>query len=405
MKLEVYQTDAEAFEAAAALVGERLRGARPRWRSRRPRWRGVMVALAARGACRGTASSVLGRRAVRSPRDPLSNVRLARDSLLGPRAVPAERIHPRRSSSATPTHRRPPTRDARRSARARRRCSSHPARASGKTSRRVADAGLRRRFVPPPPVARCDSTKSRWSHTSRASRSRAGHRGRRVTSSSRHGDEKARAVAAARASRSTPTASRRSSCGRATGRVGGRSRRRGGAAPWRAGTRRVGGCPSKHVGCSERSGGCERGARQSDIPAHARARAACLQAPSSVVLRFPLSLPGSFASLVMPYSDRLLADAAGRPRGCALNYEVHGTGARLVVLTHVSAATRLLVVPRGGERDALTACSAGTCVARAASSKPAGPYQAVLFAPNLPRSSDHVARRTRISSGHSGAAS
>lgn len=98
MTLEVYQTDAEAFEAAAALAAERLRGAGPRatvalagGRS----GRGVMVALAARSDLpwERVAWFWSDERCVPAD-DARSNVRLARDSLLVPRGVAAARIHP-----------------------------------------------------------------------------------------------------------------------------------------------------------------------------------------------------------------------------------------------------------------------------------------------------------------------
>jgi 6-phosphogluconolactonase len=98
MTLEVYPTDAEAFEAAAAQVAERLRGAGPRHtvalaggRS----GRGVMVALAARSDLpwERVAWFWSDERCVPAD-DPRSNVRLARDSLLVPRGVAAVRIHP-----------------------------------------------------------------------------------------------------------------------------------------------------------------------------------------------------------------------------------------------------------------------------------------------------------------------
>jgi 6-phosphogluconolactonase len=98
MRLEVYPTAGEAFEAAAALAADGLRAA-----SGRPTialtggrgGRGVMVALAARDDVPWERVEWLwGDERCVPPGDPLSNVRLARDSLLVPRAIAAERIHP-----------------------------------------------------------------------------------------------------------------------------------------------------------------------------------------------------------------------------------------------------------------------------------------------------------------------
>ena len=98
MTLEVFPTDGEAFEAAAALVVERLRaadgpasvalaGGRV--------GRGVMVALAGRADLPWERIHWFwGDERCVPPGDPRSNVRLARESLLAPRVVPAERIHP-----------------------------------------------------------------------------------------------------------------------------------------------------------------------------------------------------------------------------------------------------------------------------------------------------------------------
>lgn len=100
MRLEVYPTDAEAFEAAAALAAARLRErsgkdrgtiALPGGRS----GRGVMVALAARDDVPWERVDWFwtDERCVPAD-DPRSNVRLARESLLAARRVAAERIHP-----------------------------------------------------------------------------------------------------------------------------------------------------------------------------------------------------------------------------------------------------------------------------------------------------------------------
>src|SRR5215813_15478977 len=98
MTLEVFPTDAEAFDAAAALAAERLR-ARPDRVSVALAGgrggRGVMVALAARSDVPWDRVEWFwgDERCVRAD-DPLSNVRLARDSLFIPRGVAAAAIHP-----------------------------------------------------------------------------------------------------------------------------------------------------------------------------------------------------------------------------------------------------------------------------------------------------------------------
>ena len=98
MTLEVYASDAEAFEAAAALAAEHLRSAGARatvalagGRS----GRGVMVALAARGDLPWERVEWFwGDERCVPADDGRSNLRLARDSLLVPRGVAAGRIHP-----------------------------------------------------------------------------------------------------------------------------------------------------------------------------------------------------------------------------------------------------------------------------------------------------------------------
>jgi 6-phosphogluconolactonase len=100
IELQVYPTDAEAFEAAAALVAERL--GRPSDRDRRAvalaggrGGRGVMLALAARADLAWDRIDWLwGDERCVPPGDPRSNIRVAHDSLLVPRGVPASRIHP-----------------------------------------------------------------------------------------------------------------------------------------------------------------------------------------------------------------------------------------------------------------------------------------------------------------------
>ena len=100
IELHVYPTDAEAFEAAAAIVADRLAVSSERARpavalSGGRGGRGVMVALAARGdvACERVDWCWGDERCV-PPDDPRSNVRLARESLLAARGVPSDRIHP-----------------------------------------------------------------------------------------------------------------------------------------------------------------------------------------------------------------------------------------------------------------------------------------------------------------------
>src|SRR5439155_417959 len=98
MTLEVYASDAEAFEAAAALAAEHLRseGARATVALAGGRsGRGVMVALAARGDLPWEhVEWFWGDERCVPADDGRSNLRLARDSLLVPRGVAAGRIHP-----------------------------------------------------------------------------------------------------------------------------------------------------------------------------------------------------------------------------------------------------------------------------------------------------------------------
>jgi len=100
MKLEVYPTDAEAFEAAAALAAERLRQAAA---VRRPSvalpggrsGRGVMIALAARDDVPWDRIEWFwGDERCVGAEHPLSNVRLARETLLGPRRAAEGCVHP-----------------------------------------------------------------------------------------------------------------------------------------------------------------------------------------------------------------------------------------------------------------------------------------------------------------------
>jgi len=98
MTLEVYPSDAEAFEAAAALAAEHVRstGARAAVALAGGRsGRGVMTALAARGDLPWERVEWFwGDERCVPADDRRSNVRLARDSLFVPRGVPAGRIHP-----------------------------------------------------------------------------------------------------------------------------------------------------------------------------------------------------------------------------------------------------------------------------------------------------------------------
>src|SRR5206468_1645927 len=98
MTLEVYPSDAEAFEAAAALAAEHVRstGARAAVALAGGRsGRGVMTALAARGDLPWERVEWFwGDERCVPADDGRSNLRLARDSLFVPRGVPAGRIHP-----------------------------------------------------------------------------------------------------------------------------------------------------------------------------------------------------------------------------------------------------------------------------------------------------------------------
>src|SRR5262249_21219441 len=99
MQLEVYQTDAEAYEAAAALVAERLvaaaRGghaavALPGGRG----GRACMLALAARGEVPWARVAVFCTDECCLPdADRRRTLRVARESLLAPRGVPGDRVH------------------------------------------------------------------------------------------------------------------------------------------------------------------------------------------------------------------------------------------------------------------------------------------------------------------------
>jgi 6-phosphogluconolactonase len=100
LQIDVYPTDAEAYEAAAALVAAHVREAAAGRRATLAlaggrSGRGVMVALAARGDLPWERVEWFwGDERCVAPDDPQSNVRVARDSLLVPRGIVAERIHP-----------------------------------------------------------------------------------------------------------------------------------------------------------------------------------------------------------------------------------------------------------------------------------------------------------------------
>ena len=99
MRLDVYPTDAEAYEAASILAADHLRGLP----GNRPvavalsggrTGRGVMVALAARGDLPwGRIDWHLTDEPAVSPDDARSTLRVARDSLFLPRGIPPARVH------------------------------------------------------------------------------------------------------------------------------------------------------------------------------------------------------------------------------------------------------------------------------------------------------------------------
>ncbi|MGH7893042.1 MAG: 6-phosphogluconolactonase [Candidatus Binatia bacterium] len=99
MQIEVYPTDADALEAAAALAAERIRSAAHGGRAvvavgGGRAGRGVMVALAGRGdlpwAC---VEWCLADERCGSAHDALRHGKIARDSLFGPRGIAAAKIH------------------------------------------------------------------------------------------------------------------------------------------------------------------------------------------------------------------------------------------------------------------------------------------------------------------------
>jgi len=109
MRLDVYPTDAEAYEAASILASDHLRGLP----GNRPlavalsggrTGRGVMVALAARGDLPwGRIDWYLTDEPVVPPDDARSTLRVARDSLFLPRGVPPARVHAPDEAAEVPT--------------------------------------------------------------------------------------------------------------------------------------------------------------------------------------------------------------------------------------------------------------------------------------------------------------
>jgi len=99
MRLDVYPTDAEAFEAASILAADHLRKLPPGGSlhvavSGGRIGRGVMVALAARGELPwARVEWYLTDEAAVAADDARSAVRVARDSLFLPRGVPPARVH------------------------------------------------------------------------------------------------------------------------------------------------------------------------------------------------------------------------------------------------------------------------------------------------------------------------
>jgi 6-phosphogluconolactonase len=100
MQLEVYQTDAEAYEAAAALVGERLVAAAGRGGhatvalSGGRGGRALMVALAARGEVPWPRIEVFFTDEWWLPDgDARRTLHVARESLLAPRGIASEHVH------------------------------------------------------------------------------------------------------------------------------------------------------------------------------------------------------------------------------------------------------------------------------------------------------------------------
>src|SRR5438128_10791186 len=83
--------------------------------------------------------------------------------------------------------------------------------------------------------------------------------------------------------------------------------------------RMLGGCPSNHVGCGTRSGGCERGARSSLLRGAFRHAA-------SVVAALPALAPRLVRLARHDYSDRLLVPNNIREQEPAGHREDHVEG-------------------------------------------------------------------------------
>lgn len=99
MNVDVYPTDADAVDAAAALVSEHLRAAATGGRATAGvgggrAGRAPLVALAGRGDLPWARIDwFLTDERCASANDPLATAKIARDSLFGPRGVQAARIH------------------------------------------------------------------------------------------------------------------------------------------------------------------------------------------------------------------------------------------------------------------------------------------------------------------------
>jgi 6-phosphogluconolactonase len=99
MQIEVYPTDAEAADAAAALIAERLRTAARSGRATAAvgggrSGRAILVALAGRGDLPWSAVDwCLADERCGDAADPLAHATVARDSLFGPRGIAAARVH------------------------------------------------------------------------------------------------------------------------------------------------------------------------------------------------------------------------------------------------------------------------------------------------------------------------
>jgi len=99
VQIEVYPTDADAAEAAAALVATHIRAAATPGRATvalgaSRSGRSAMVALAARGELPWAAVEwFLADERCGAAGDPLAHATVARDSLFGPRGIAASRVH------------------------------------------------------------------------------------------------------------------------------------------------------------------------------------------------------------------------------------------------------------------------------------------------------------------------